>query len=548
MTPATLELPQTLEGVQHELSLIERRMQRIRWAKDPATWARERLGDVLSRGQIKILEAVRDNRKTAAATCHEIGKSYSAAIVACWWIDTHEPGEAYVVTTAPTAPQVRIILWKEIGRAHQRGNLGGRINQMEWMMTVGDKEESVAIGRKPSDYSPAAFQGVHAPFVLVIVDEANGVRGPLHDALDSIMANDDSKQLMIGNPDEPSGEFFEACKPGSGYAVVHISAFDSPNFTGEDLPAKIKKQLIGPTYVEERRSRWARSWNWVDENGNVLTVEKPGLEAPKGGVRVVPPEGGGLEDTHPFWQSKVLGQFPVQSAAGSLIPLSWIRAAQERTLDPIGMNELSLDVGASEHGDPSCCGHRIGPVFRVLYEERQPDTMKTAGKLIQHLGDRKYGATRAKVDYIGVGRGVVDRAREQNLPVHPISVGEASTILSCRVCKHEWDQSLMATKQQTSAYSRCPKCNSDQVWKVFADALSQFWWSVRGLFERGEIDIDERDNELGEQLLMLRWEPNSKGQTKVYYSDGPSPNRADALMIAYAPVVEVPKGGSTLVW
>lgn len=548
MNTATLELPRTLEGVQQELSRIERRMQRLRWANDPVLWAKERLGDTLWSGQRRILYSVRDHRKTAAATCHEIGKTYDAGLAAAWWIDIHKAGEAYVITTAPTAPQVRIILWKEIGRAHQRGNLAGRINQMEWMMKVGDKEESVGIGRKPSDYSPAAFQGVHAPFVLVIVDEANGVRGPLWDALDSIMANDDSKMLAIGNPDEPAGEFFEACKPGSGFNVVHLSAFDSPNFTGEALPSSIRKQLVGHRYVEERRNKWARTWHWIDADGKLLKIEQPGIEAPKGGVRVVPPEGGGLEDTHPFWQSKVLGQFPVQSAAGSLIPLSWIRAAQERTLEPIGLNELSLDVGASEHGDPSCCGHRRGPVFRILYEERQPDTMKTAGKLIQHLGDKKYGATRAKVDYIGVGRGVVDRAREQNLPVYPISVGEASTIHSCRVCKHEWDQSLMANKQQTNAYTHCPKCGSDQVWKVFADALSQFWWSVRGLFESEEIDIDERDDQLAEELLLLRWAPNSKGQTKVFYADGPSPNRADALMIAYAPVVEIPKGGSTLVW
>lgn len=540
MSPALLTLPDTREGIYAELDSIEREIRRRRWAKDPVSWAQERLGDTLWSGQIRILEAVRDNRKTAAATCHEVGKSYDAAIVAAWWIDTHKVGEAYVVTTAPTAPQVRIILWHEIGRAHQRGKLGGRINQTEWMMMVGDREESVAIGRKPSDYSPAAFQGKHAPYVLVIVDEANGVRGPLHDALDSLMANDDSKQLMIGNPDEPIGEFYEACKPGSGFAVVHISAFDSPNFTGEEMPAAIKKQLIGRTYVEERRARWAPTWRWTEDGSRVV----PPRETLPNGTIVE----GALEETHPFWQSKVLGQFPVQSAAGSLIPLSWIRAAQERELPPIGPNELSLDVGASEHGDPSCCGHRRGPVFRVLYEERQPDTMKTTGKLLQYLGDARYGAALAKVDYIGVGRGVVDRSREQNLPVHPISVGEASTIHSCRVCKHEWDQALMATKEQTNVYTRCPKCGSDQVWKVFANLLSQLWWNVRGLFERGEIDIDSRDEQLAEELLMLRWEPNSKGQTKVSYIDGPSPNRADALMIAYAPVIEPVKGGSTLVW
>ena len=524
--------------VQQELSEIEQKLQRKRWEDDPDAWAAERLGDVLWSGQRRILRAVRDHRKTAAATCHEIGKSYGAAILACWWIDIHKLGEAFVVTTAPTNDQVRIILWKEIGRAQQRGSLPGRVNQTEWKVQVLGKEETIGIGRKPNDYSPAAFQGVHAPFVLILVDEANGVRGPLWDALDSLMANDQSKMMAIGNPDDPSGEFHDACKPGSGWHVVHISAFDSPNFTGEPMPPAIMRQLIGPRYVEEKRHKWAASWRWVDAAGRILTPTVPGVEPPVGGVRVVMPKDGKLEDTHPFWQSKILGQFPVQTAAGSLIPLSWIRAAQAIELAPGLPNELGLDVGASEGGDPTCLGHRRGPLFRILYEEREPDTMKSTGKLLQHLRDPRIGAALAKVDYIGVGRGVVDRSREQGMPVHPISVGEASTVHSCMICKHEWDQALYFSKRQENKLTRCPKCGSDHVMKVFANLLSQLWWSVRGIFERGEIDIDERDEQLAEELLTLRWEPNSKGQTKVIYGDGPSPNRADSLLMAFAPVVE----------
>jgi hypothetical protein len=75
---------------------------------------------------------------------------------------------------------------------------------------------------------------------------------------------------------------------------------------------------------------------------------------------------------------------------------------------------------------------------------------------------------------------------------------------------------------------------------VFANLLSQLWWSVRTMFERGDIDIDDTDEQLAEELLTLRWEPNSKGQTVVRYNDeAPSPNRADSLMIAYAPTPEL---------
>lgn len=511
-----LDFPQTLEQAEKELSAIERAIRRKRWAADPEVWAAERLGDVLWSGQKKILRAVRDYRKTAAPTCHEVGKSYDAGILAAWWIDTHKVGEAFVITTAPTNPQVKVILWKEIGRAHTRGNLAGRINTTgcEWKIKIGDKEEIVAMGRKPNDYSPTAFQGIHAPFVLVIVDEGNGVRGPLWHALDSLMANDGSKLLIIGNPDDPTGEFYEACKPGSGFEVVSISAFDSPNFTGEAMPESITRQLIGRTYVEERRKKWAPTWTWQ-------------------GNRCVPPPDGKLEDTHPFWQSKVLGQFPVQSAAGSLIPLQWIRDAQQRTLTPSTPNELGLDVGASDDGDPSCLGQRRGPVFRVLWEQREPDTMKSTGRLLQSL--RETHALQAKVDYIGVGRGVVDRCREQGEPVHPISVGESCTRTSCKKCHHEWDDLTREAK-------KCPKCGSEQLLKVFANLLSQLWWDVRTVFEQGAIDIDEQDEELAEELVTISWAPNSKGQIKVEYGNGPSPNRADALLMTFAPVIEVLAG------
>jgi hypothetical protein len=62
-------------------------------------------------------------------------------------------GEAFVVTTAPTTAQVEAILWREIGKAHRKGNLPGRITlDAKWYMG----QELVAYGRKPADYDQAA--------------------------------------------------------------------------------------------------------------------------------------------------------------------------------------------------------------------------------------------------------------------------------------------------------------------------------------------------------------------------------------------------------
>lgn len=494
--PATPSL--TKDAALDLFPLLQHEIKRRQWLLRPDLWAAERMHAHLWSQQKRIMLAVRDHRKTEVLSCHGIGKSFDTALIAQWWIDCHKPGDAIVVTTAPTFTQVRAILWKEIAHGHASAGLPGRVNQTEWFLPVMVNgkvvDKMVAFGRKPSDYSPTAFQGIHAPYVLVLVDEANGVRGPLWDAIESIISNDQSKLLAIGNPDDPHGEFYENSKPASGWHVIRISAFDSPNFTGESIPESVSQQLIGHNYVEDRRRKWAPTWTWTDDSKTC-----------------VPPLGTDSQDTHPFWQSKILGVFPKTGGLGSLIPLEWIMNAQLRDLPSKGPHDLGLDVGASEHGDPSCLGERIGPVFRVLWEQREPDTMKTTARTLATAKERAalVPVSRIKVDYIGVGRGVVDRAKETEYSalIHPISVGEK------------------------------PSDPVDEAAPAFADYLSELWWHVRDLFEQGQIDLDPLDEELASQLLMVQWEPriaNGKTVIKVFYGDGPSPNRADALMLTFA--------------
>ncbi|MFJ8345032.1 LAGLIDADG family homing endonuclease [Streptomyces sp. NPDC094153] len=143
------------------------------YAKNPAAWASDKLGEHFWSKQVQIAESVRDNRLTAVQSCHGTGKSFTVSRLTAWWLDIHPPGEARVVTTAPTGDQVKAILWSEINgafaKAQARGNpFIGRVNETEWKL---DKR-LLAFGRKPSDYNPHAFQGIHAKYVLVILDEA----------------------------------------------------------------------------------------------------------------------------------------------------------------------------------------------------------------------------------------------------------------------------------------------------------------------------------------------------------------------------------------
>jgi hypothetical protein len=508
--PASIEIEDPIA----ELAAIEEELNRRQFLLDPVAWDQKKLKDHLWSAQKKILAAVATHRKVLVRSCHDVGKSFITARLIGWWIDTSPPGEAFAITSAPSAHQVRTILWREINRVHTKGNLGGRMNQTEWLLPVeGGKEELVAYGRKPDDFNPDAFQGIHAPRVLVAFDEGNGIRGPLWEAAESLIANDQSKMVAIGNPDDPSGEFWEFAKPGSGWHVIEIGAFDSPAFTGEPLPDFIKQQLIGRIYVEDKRRKWAPTWVWIDKKGNPSDSASgshcvpPILMDPVTGLASLQSDGSPLRgdpgDTNPLWQSKILGKFPELSDEGGLIPLSWIIAAQQRVLTPGYRNEIGLDVGGG--GDSSCIAHRRGGVVRIIREDHNPDTMATCGNL---LGDmRKTGATLGKVDVIGIGRGVVDRALEQDKPVVGINVGSAP---------------------------------SEEGEEFYANFRAEAWWNVRELFESGDIDIDPNDDDLAGELAAIRYKRTSNGgKIQIESKDEakrrgiPSPNRADAVMLAF---------------
>lgn len=492
MQPATVDSP---EQLRLELLRTTAELQRRVWARDPALWARERLGRELWSMQIKVMEAVRDNRHVAVRSSFATGKSFTAATLALWWVDTHPPGEAFVATTATTEAQVKAILWHEIAIGHALGGLPGRLNQTEWWMSVGGVDQIVGFGRKPADTNATAFHGIHRKYVLVIIDEGSGVAASIYDAAEGLAANEFSRILVIGNPEDPLSIFAEISRPGSGWVAFKISAFDTPVYTGEKVSQKILDLLVSKIWVEERAKRW-------------------GVDNPK-------------------YISKVLGEFPEVSENCLILP-GWVIAAQERTLQPARPSELGVDVGAG--GDKTVIAHRRGGVVRVVNRERQPDTMKACGNVIRAINT--CGAEIAKVDEIGVGKGLVDRAREQHYNVVGINVGKSPDRKLKRKGKREVDEHDEA--------------------ETFLNRRAQGYWHLRELFMLGEVDIDPADEELAAQLVDIRYERLSNGVIKIESkeemkrrkrargADGDSPDEADAVMLAFMPAAMTKK--HSVVW
>ena len=256
------------------LAAVDARTLLDRCAKDPEFFFREVLGDDPTAKQVEIADSVRDNRTTAVPSCHASGKSWDAARIALWFLYCHP--EARVITTAPTSRQVEGILWSEIAHAHgaARVPLGGDLTTTRLKL----EPNWYAWGFTAPDYDPNRFQGFHAPHVLVIEDEAAGISKNISDQIDSLMTGPHPRRLKIGNPVEANTPFQASCE-SQGVNTIHISAYDTPNFTAfgiteadmrsGDWRKKVPKDptelpvpfLIDPWWVADRLEIWGPDSN-----------------------------------------------------------------------------------------------------------------------------------------------------------------------------------------------------------------------------------------------------------------------------------------------
>lgn len=441
------------------------------YAHNPTGWVTERLRQVVWSKQREIMVSVRDNRRTAVRSAHSVGKSHTASLVASWWLDTHPPGEAFVVTSAPTFAQVRAILWRYIRRVHRRAKLAGRVNQTEWHIN----DEMVAFGRKPADHDEAAFQGIHARYVLVILDEAGGIPEQLWVAADALTTNADCRVLAIGNPDNPASHFRKVCLPGSGWHVIGISAFDSPNLTGEEVPDDVAQALVGREWVEEK----AREWG----------------------------------EDNPLYKSKVLGEFsedaPNKVVRASDVARCRIDPEQKLTAEELQPVELGVDVGGG--GDETVIrerrGQRAGREWRAHTDRPEKITPMVVAAI------KESGATSVKVDSIGVGFGVIGELRnaagrgEHKAHILAVNVGERS-----------------------SQPDKFKNLRAEIWWEIGRGLSERGGWDLSAM--------DNADTTVA-QLLEPLWQADAQGRIQVEPKDeirkrlGRSPDNADALLLAF---------------
>jgi len=135
----------------------------------PTEFCEKVLGSSLWNTQSNIIEALVGHDRVTARSSHAIGKSFIGSEIVLWFLNCHVPST--VVTTAPTARQVRDILWREINAQYNNSkySLGGRILTQQLIM---NREKWFAIGYTTEEHDTDKFQGFHNENILVLIDEA----------------------------------------------------------------------------------------------------------------------------------------------------------------------------------------------------------------------------------------------------------------------------------------------------------------------------------------------------------------------------------------
>lgn len=209
-----------------------------------------------------------------------------------------------------------------------------------------------------------------------------------------------------------------------------------------------------------------------------------------------------------MWDSRVMGNFPTEGE-DSLIPLHYIEEAARRSLVPQDDDpkRIAADV-ARFGGDKTIIGHHHGPKVKPMRVYSHADTMLTAQRVVNYAEEEP--DAEVAVDEVGVGAGVVDRARAL-LPtrqIYGVNVGQ---------------QAFKPEK--------------------YANLRAELFWGLRERFISGDIDLSELPpdqlDELSSQLSSIKYDYTNKQQIRIEKKEDmkkrglPSPDMADMLAIAF---------------
>ena len=445
---------------------------------DPVQFSRLAFGHDHWGVQAEILQSVARNRRTAVKACHSSCKTFCAADAVLWWITAHPDGVA--VTTAPTWAQVERLLWGEI-----RKSVGASAipypTPLKTCLELGPNRYAIGL----STNEGVRFQGWHGK-ILIVIDEAPGVRPEIYEAIEGIRAGGDVRILALGNPTIASGPFYDAFTVNrDGWSLFTIGAFDTPNIAGLNLESLL---ALNEDELDRNARPYLTTRRWVKEKFHEWG---PG---------------------HPLWESRVLGHFPQQSQ-DALISLTWLEQAKRREPRE-DQRKCHFTAGIDVAGpgeDETVLAIRQGNNIVEIRSFAQQDAR---GELVAALLPYQSRLGFVNVDAAGIGWYMAQHLAEY-FRVQPINVGEAAV-------------------------------DSER----FANLKAELYWGVRMRFEGSDVagmtdektiaqltSIRYRHNARGQVVIESKEEARKRGVR--------SPDRAEAVMLAFAP--QIPRAAEYLI-
>ena len=444
----------------------------LRWREGgPCLFAQEVLGATPTDQQWEASKALVARRRVSIRSGHGTGKSTFMAWCVLWFLACYFP--AKVPATAPTSHQLEDVLWSEIAKWHRV--LKERVpvlgEQFEWssgafrMKTAPNESFSVARTSRPE--RPEALQGFHAEHILFLIDEASGVADNVFEVAEGALSTDGAFVVMAANPTRQSGYFFDSHhKMRGAWAALHWNGEDSPRVSRE--------------YIANMKKKYG--------------------------------------ERSPVYKVRVLGEFV--GASDGVISLELCESARIREVEAIHSARTIWGVDVARFGDDSSAlAKRKGNVqLEPVKEWWGKDTMQLAG-LIKAEWDgtpEKQRPASINVDVIGIGAGVVDRLKEQGLPVVGVNVAEAEAV-----------------------NADSPRNTKGEPVRQFNRLRDELWWKSREWLEAKDCKLCD-DDELIAELTTPTYTILSNGLIKVEGKPEmkargvKSPNRADAWNNTFA--------------
>ena len=475
-----------------------------RYANDPVGFLTDVLGDAGApySKQAEMLDALVHHRRVSVVGANGSGKDWAAARAMLWWLETRPESKA--LTLGPTQRQVEEIVWQEMREAYAAAAdvLSGRMMKSAYRIDEG----RFALGF--STNNALNIQGFHSEELLVVVTEAHAMP-QLH--MDAIKRLQPDRLLLVGNALSRDGEFFASHHAKRNlYHRIAISAFDTPNFTGEDGG---RRAMITPEYVEEYAADYgedhplyaasvlAQFPDSLDDSLIGREAVESAMERGEEGV-VVPAE----RDVGAVFKTAPTPGEVARCSAGTTEDERSPRDVSTPPPAPLNMTDpnepvyIGVDVARFGFDKSAICVRQGERVLSVRSYERM-DTMRLVFEVRRAV--RAWNAEAVFVDEGGVGGGVVDRLRELGAPVYGVHFGGAA-------------------QRPTRFFNR----------------RSEIFWELRRLLNDALITLP-RDEELAGQLLGLRYDVSSSGQVRLEGKPEmrkrgmPSPDKADALALAF---------------